>query len=148
MARYISTKIINNIKYVVKIHSTDQSKDFWYNLDNDLEFISINEEQFKKIKYNMPFEIDSNNNINFHTYDAESFSMTEEKVQEKLKEHIKKVKHHIKNHEVPLLSQADLDSLQSIDTSGITWPVNTQSPNGWVEALELSSNTIDNIYEV
>jgi len=148
MARYISTKTVNNIKNVFRIHSSDQSKDFWNNQENGLEFISITEEQFKKIKYNFGYTIDVNNNINFDNPDSESYSITEEEVKEKLEEHIKKAKHHLKNHATPLISQADLDSLRSINTSNITWPVNTQKPDGWVEALELNSITIDNIFEL
>lgn len=147
MARHISYKTDNGVKKVVMVHSSDASKTFWSNLISDLSFMTITEEQFKKIKYHLDAHIDSNDNVDTLISDG-AYDITKAEVQDELIKYIKRVKYHIKNHNPSLLSQSDLDTLNNINLNNITWPVNVQYKKGWIEALELNSITIDHYFEI
>jgi hypothetical protein len=54
---------------------------------------------------------------------------------------------HLANHETPLITQSNIDTLKSIDLDSITWPTNTFI-NNWVEVCENNSITIDFINEI
>tara|TARA_R110000744_G_scaffold32221_1_gene75455 strand:- start:139 stop:585 length:447 start_codon:yes stop_codon:yes gene_type:complete len=148
MARYISYKEDNGEKSWSRVHSTDASKNWWAERDHTLT-LEITEEEFKKLKYAKSFYIDSSNNVVFNSEfpKAPEIQITEEEVTAGLQEHIKKMKAHLVNHEIPLWSQSDVDYLTAIDTSTITWPV-TITPKPWNEILEINSILIDTIYEV
>ena len=66
-------------------------------------------------------------------------------VEKNLNEHIQDAEHHLKSHTNPIITQAYIDALKSIDTNAITWPVNC---NNWIEALELNSHLLDSVLEV
>jgi len=153
MARHISYKTVdNNIKHIVKVHSSDASKTLWNTLVPDLNFVTITEDEFKKLKYDHPHKIDANNNLVFNTL-PEGVSITKDitqyTVEKKLEEHIKEAEYFARAHENPIVNQVVtqdyINSLKAIDTNAITWPVNCHN---WVEALELNSHSLDSVLEV
>lgn len=153
MARYISYKTVEGgFTHIIKVHSSDASKTLWDTLVPDLNFKTINEDEFKKLKYLHPYSIDENNNLVFKTPpEGQSFTrnVTQYTVEKNLDKHIKDAEHFATAHDNPIVSpvitQEYINSLKAIDTNAITWPVNCLN---WVEALELNSHSLDSILEV
>jgi|9_EtaG_2_1085328.scaffolds.fasta_scaffold01687_4 hypothetical protein len=151
MARHVSFKIDGENRQIFKVHSSDVSKTFWNNLESNLNFITISEEDFKKLKYSKIHRIDTNNNLNFlaSPEGAEIPDITQYTVEKKLDEHIKEAEFFVKSHDNSTVNQVVtqdyINSLKAIDTNAITWPVNC---NNWIEALELNSHLLDSVLEV
>jgi len=151
MARHISFKIDGENRHIFKVHSSDASKTFWTNLEPNLNFISISEDEFKKLKYSLIHRIDASNNLIFPTAPegAEIPNITQHTVEKNLDEHIKNAEFFVKSHDNSMVNQVVtqdyIDSLKAIDTNAITWPVNC---NNWIEALELNSHLLDSVLEV
>lgn len=149
MSKYISYKIEGEYKKRFKIHSSEESKTFWDNLEPNLNFITITDDEFTKLKNSFFFRIDENNNLNFTPHDpASSVDISQDIVKKKLDEHIEEAKAHLTNHDNPLISNSYISYLKSIDLNAITWPVQVSHKDNWVEALELNSYTLDNIAEL
>ena len=146
MARYLSYKNIDNNKEWFKFHTTDASKNWWQNIEPDLNFITLTEDEFIKCKYRYPFILEANNQITI----AEApdginqfpIEITKEEAEEALEKHISAMEHHVNNHETPLFTQNDVNTLKNININNISWPVSTNY-GSWVESLEKNSITVD-----
>jgi hypothetical protein len=159
MARHLSFKIIGNEKNWFKLHSSDASKTWWNNQEPDLNFTTITEDQFTKIKHAHSFFINASNQVEIDPIpDGTNIvnglnevhvnsSITEAEAKKGLDEHIAAMENHLTNNISPLWTQADVDALKAIDISGISWPVETTFKS-WVAALENNSILIDHILEV
>lgn len=147
MAKYISYKVDNGFKQIFKIHSSDASKTFWNDRENSLTFVTITDDEFIKFKKLNKYTINADDSLSFEA-PVETVEINKDFVEDKLKNHIEEIKEHIVNHQTPLFSQSNIDYLQGINLDSITWPVNVNSPEGWVEALEINSITLDHIFEV
>ena len=159
MAKHLSYKINQNEKSWFKLHSSDASKTWWNNLESGLNFITITDDEFSKIKHSHPFSINASNQLEFYTIPDGTnivngitethvmLSMTEEVVKKGLNDHIAAMEKHLQDHASPLWTQSDIDTLKAINTDSISWPVQTYFKS-WVEALENNSISIDHIFEV
>jgi hypothetical protein len=148
MAKYLSYKIQNNIKSFFKFHSSDASKTWWNERESNLNYITITDSEYDKLKKGQPFLINSSNQLEFDALgDSSATSLTIEDVTNGLNEHIRQMEKHLANHETPLITQSNIDTLKSIDLDSITWPTNTFI-NNWVEVCENNSITIDFINEI
>ena len=149
MTKYLSYKNVKDQKFVFKIHSSDQSKTWWADKEPNLNFITVTEDDFNKLKRQHSFEIDESNQLVFETIDSDIIkaSLTKDMVEEGLNKHIAEIEDHLKYHAIPLCTQTDLNNLNNINLDGITWPVSCTLPS-WVEALEINSISVDFIFEV
>lgn len=148
MAKYISYKIDENQNRCwFKLHSSDASKAWWNNLETNLNFITITDEEFNKVKYFYNFTINSSNQIVFDTDTQIPVEISQTDAEKGLEEHIAAMEYHVNNHETPLFTQSDISTLKNINLDNINWPVSTQV-GSWVESLENNSITIDHIFEV
>lgn len=151
MARYLSYKINGNQKDWFKVHSTDASKNWWNGKEPNLNFITLTEDQFSKLKYSHDFEINDSNQIILVPVPASPegaviTGVTKSEAEEGLKKHIADMEHHVNNHSTPLFTQNDVNTLKNINLESISWPVVVTG--GWVESLENNSINIDHIFEI
>lgn len=152
MARYISYKINENEKSWFKLHSSDASKNWWQNVESNLNFITLSEDEFSKCKYSYPFTINDSNQIIFETIPPAPDGVTlygipKSEVEKGLKEHIAAMEYHVNNNETPLFTQNDINTLKNIDINNMTWS-DTVYPGSWVETAEKNSIVLDHIFEV
>jgi hypothetical protein len=149
MAKYLSYKQLENNKNFFKIHSSDKSKIWWIDKEPNLNFITVTENDFKKLKIQHPFIIDANNQLVFDPLNGEheKIDITKDMVQNGLNKHIEAMELHLINHSFPLYTQEDLTILKNINLDSITWPVSCNF-NSWVEALENNLISVDYILEL
>lgn len=149
MAKYLSYKANGDEKSFFKLHSSDASKNWWNAREVNLNFITISDSDYNKLKISHPYEINSSNEIEFSVLDENSpaVDLTKENVKIGLDKHIEQMKKHLAQHSTPLISQSDIDTLNSVNLDTITWPASS-TVNNWVEVCENNSITIDFIYEV
>lgn len=149
MAKYLSYKNIDGEKSFYKLHSSDESKTWWSGKEADLNFITLTDDDYNKVKIMHPWRINASNQLEFSVLDENSppVDLDKDTVQKGLNSHINAMENHLRNHESPLIAQTNIDTLRNINLENISWPASS-TLNSWVEVLENNSNSIDFMFEV